>query len=237
MPASVSESSRELPETLIAHLRAWVGAWPPAAPPLVVGNPRSDEPRWDGQIRPVLGVVDNRGRVVVGVPPAKAESAANPPFADLADLERDLPARLGEPDHQMFRGVFRWSDAPPSVEELPDAGVWLSHDDPRVPAWLRPFGGEALVALEDDVYVAGVGIKRHDRWGHEIAVVTDKRAQGRGLARHLVAQAARKIVADGAVATYLHGADNIASAKVAEAAGFPDHGWSVLGMWRVGDNP
>jgi len=38
-----------------------------------------------------------------------------------------------------------------------------------------------------------------------------------GLARRLVAQAARRVAEEGAVATYLHATSNAASAKVAEA--------------------
>ena len=138
-----------------------------------------------------------------------------------------LPAALGQPDAHVHRGVFRWSTAP---TPLPDAGVWLAWDDPRVPAWLHPFGGEVLVALEDGRYLAGVGIKQHDAHGRELAVGTDPRRRGRGLARRLVAQAARRVLAEGAVPTYLHAPDNVASAHVAEAAGFPDRGWSVLGL-------
>ena len=151
-------------------------------------------------------------------------------FADVDRLVADLPATLGLPDHRMFQGTFRWSVDP---APLPDAGVWLPADDPRVPPWLHPFGGEALVALEADRYVAGVGVKRHDRHGHELAVVTEPAARGRGLARRLVAQAARRVVDEGAVATYLHAPGNVGSARVAEAAGFPDRGWHVLGMFRT----
>ena len=35
---------------------------------------------------------------------------------------------------------------------------------------------------------------------------------------------------EGAVATYLHAVSNTASAKVAEACGFPDTGWWILGL-------
>jgi predicted GNAT family acetyltransferase len=89
-----------------------------------------------------------------------------------------------------------------------------------------------LVAVDPDTgaHLAGVGIKRHDAHGHEIAVVTAEAAQGRGLARRLVAQAARRILDEGAVPTYLHAHDNTGSAKVAVAAGFPDVGWSILGV-------
>jgi GNAT superfamily N-acetyltransferase len=127
-----------------------------------------------------------------------------------------------------MRGVFRWGARPTPG---PDEGVWLPVIDPRVPPWLHPFGGEVLVALDGGHYVAGVGIKRHDRYGHELAVVTHERARGRGLARRLVAQAARRVIADGAVPTYLHDPRNTASARVADAAGFPDRGWQVIGFF------
>ena len=55
-------------------------------------------------------------------------------------------------------------------------------------------------------------------------------ARGRGLARRLVAQAARYVVDNGRVATYLHDPANTASARVADAAGFPDKGWSIVGL-------
>ncbi|PWU56502.1 GNAT family N-acetyltransferase, partial [Micromonospora globispora] len=57
------------------------------------------------------------------------------------------------------------------------------------------------------------------------------KGQGRGLARRLVAQAARRVLDEGAVPTYLHAFDNPASARVAEAAGFPDRGWTSYGVY------
>jgi predicted GNAT family acetyltransferase len=87
------------------------------------------------------------------------------------------------------------------------------------------------VAFDDGRPVAGVGIKVHDRLGRELSVVTDEAARGRGLARRLVATAARRILADGCVPTYLHAPDNAASARVAEQVGFADHGWTVHGLW------
>ena len=50
---------------------------------------------------------------------------------------------------------------------------------------------------------------------------------GRG---RLVAQAARRVLDEGAVPTYQHDPANIASARVADAAGFPDRGWRSAGM-------
>ncbi|HYY10961.1 MAG TPA: GNAT family N-acetyltransferase [Kineosporiaceae bacterium] len=195
-----------------------------------MANPRRALPGWDGQIAPVTGVVTAGGDAVVGVAPDVHPAVArfveaNPGRLDA--LLTAIPRLLGRPGVAGL-GVFRWSTTP---APLPDAGVWLPYDDPRVPPWLRPFGGEVLVVLDGDTYVAGVGVKRHDDAGHELAVGTEEAARGRGLARRLVAQAARRVLDEGAVPTYLHAPDNVASAKAAEAAGFPDLGWSVLGFF------
>ncbi len=221
-----------LPESLVAHLTSWTGGWPPAIPATVTGNPRNAAPGWDGQIHPVTGVVDPDGRALIGVPPAyeaAAKEAALRAGSDLAALLGALPAALGKPGHLVFAGTFRWTTAPAA---LADAGDWVDADDPAVPDWLRPFGGQVLIARDDDgSYLAGVGIKRHDANGHELSVGTEPAARGRGLARRLVAQAARSLLDRGVVVTYLHDPANLASAHVADAAGFPDLGWRVLGMF------
>ena len=41
----------------------------------------------------------------------------------------------------------------------------------------------------------------------------------------------RQVIANGAIPTYLHDHRNLASAHVADAAGFPDRGWLVLALW------
>jgi GNAT superfamily N-acetyltransferase len=221
-----------LPEGLVAHLTSWTGGWPPTLPATVTGNPRNAAPGWDGRVHPVTGIVDPAGRVVIGVPPdyeAVAQDAAARADGDLVALLTVLPAELDRPGHVVYAGTFRWTTAP---APLADAGEWVDADDPVVPDWLRPFGGRVLVARDDDgSYLAGVGIKRHDADGHELSVGTEPEARGRGLARRLVAQAARTLLDDGIVATYLHDPANIASARVADAAGFPDLGWRVLGMF------
>jgi GNAT superfamily N-acetyltransferase len=220
--------SDALPPRLVEHLRSWVGAWPPEGRLQVVANPRRAEPGWDGRVAPVIGIATSTGDAVVGVLPAVADAAAAVAAdGDLDDLLAAIPGLLGRRGVG-GRGVFRWTTTP---TDLPDVGIWLPFDDSRVPQWLRPFGGEVLVVLDRDRYVAGVGIKRHDPAGHELAVGTQEAARGRGLARRLVSQAARRVLADGAVPTYLHAPDNIASAKAADAAGFPDLGWSVIGFF------
>ena len=159
-----------------------MGAWPPEGPLQVVANPCRARPGWDGHVAPVVGVVAAGGDAAVGVAPDLYPAVAR--FVDgepggLDQLLTAMPRLLGRPGIAGL-GVFRWSTTPAA---LPDAGTWLPHDDPRVPGWLRPFGGEVLVVLDGDSYVAGVGLKRHDDAGHEIAVGTEEAARGRGLAR------------------------------------------------------
>ena len=209
-----------------AAIESWLGGWPPALPVAVVADPTPGLPGWDGGPRGIAGCVDPSGRVLVRVPPSVA-GLLQP--ADLPELLAALPAAVGRPGTAGV-GALRWAQ---EVPELPDAGVWMPTSDPRVPPWLLPFGGEALVALDDDgAYVAGVGLKRHTDALWEISVVTDERARGRGLARRLVAQAARRVLAEGRDLLYLHAPDNAASAAVARASGFPDTGWQVVGFWE-----
>jgi GNAT superfamily N-acetyltransferase len=223
-------------EPPVAHLTSWLGGWPPARPLRVVPDPAPDRPGWDGRPRGVVGAADPEGRAVLRCPP---EVAARLPerLVDVPALLAALPAAVGRPGIA-GAGVLRWAQDVPGPDVLPDAGVWLpatlaDSGDPRVPGWLRPFGGDVLVALDDDGrYLAGVGLKRHDDLGRELAVVTDERARSKGLARRLVAQAARAVLAEGLAVIYLHAPDNEASARVARASGFPDTGWQVLGFFE-----
>ena len=134
--------------------------------------------------------------------------------------EGDLPPEASDP-----------ASEPVEVGGSEDPGVWLPTDDERLPDWLRPFNGDVLVALEGGEVAAGVGRKQHDRHGHELAVVTEEGHRGRGWARRLVTQAARRVLDDGAVPTYLHAPDNVASARTADASGFPDVGWTIFGLF------
>jgi GNAT superfamily N-acetyltransferase len=218
---------------LPAHLRAWLGAWPPdgADGVTIATAPGRTGPGWDGAVHAVVGVATPTG-AVLSVPPERVDAVAALGAADLdglraASADGALAEALGMPGARLFDGVFRWSEAPTDLE---DAGEWVPVEDPRVPPWLLPFGGEVLMAFDEaGEYIAGVGIKVHDEYGHELAVVTEEGARERGLARRLVAQAARRVIERGAVPTYLHADANVRSAKVAVAAGFPDRDWRILG--------
>lgn len=218
---------------LARHLKGWIGAWPPARDLEIVVWPGRDRPGWDGGTWAGLGVESPEGTVLslsptLGVDPRAVDPARLLAALHAPDAAAAVPAALGRPDLGLGSAVFRWSEEPAA---LPDAGEWVVQDDPRLPAWLRPFNGDVLVAWDAaGRFAAGVGRKQHNRHGHELAVATEPSQRGRGLARGLVAQAARRVLADGAVPLYLHDPTNTGSARVADAAGFPDRGWRVFGL-------
>lgn len=218
------------------YLRSWLGVWPPTRDfELVVWSGR-DQPGWDGGTWFGLGVESSNGTVcslsptlrvdTQAVEPDRVSEALHAPDAAVA-----VPFALGRPDLTLSCATFRWSEQPAA---LPDIGEWTTTDDPRLPAWLRPFNGDVLVAWDETGhFAAGVGRKQHNQYGHELAVVTEPAQQGRGLARMLIAQAARRVLADGAVPLYLHEPANAGSARVADAAGFPDRNWRVFGLLPI----
>lgn len=217
---------------LDAHLRAYVGAWPPsdAAEVEVVGAAARLAPAWDGAQVPAV-VVRSPVGAVISVRP-DAVGAAEPLAAHVNDA--DFPARLadavGAPGKMSPWLPLRWSVDPAPLE---DVGEWVDATHPGLPDWLRAFPGPVLVAhAEDGTYLGGVGIKPHTEHGVELAVGTDEAVRGRGLARRLVAQAARSVLADGRIPLYVHAPDNVPSARVADAAGFHDRGWRLLVVWE-----
>ncbi|MGI5213502.1 GNAT family N-acetyltransferase [Plantactinospora sp. CA-290183] len=216
-----------LDSRLYHHLVTWLGQWPAGQRLHVVSSERRVRPGWDGERHPVVGV-GSRAGVVLSVPPTHL--AAVRALGDLVvdEVLDELPRVLDLPGWSGYRAVFRYTVAPTPG---PDPGEWVDAADPGLPSWLRPFGGEVLVIRDEEGrYLAGVGVKRHDGYGHELAVGTEPAARGRGLARRLVAQAARRVLDEGAVPTYLHATENVASARVATAAGFPDHGWTLYAL-------
>lgn len=221
---------REIERRLTAFLDSRLGSWPPSQSLEVVPSAVRDEPRWDGSITPMIGIESPQGTVLSYSPTVFPTASA----IDLITLEDELgtsdaymsiPELFGRPDMHFGRAVFRYIDQP---ADLPEIGEWVPRDDPRLPEWLRPFNGDVLIHWEDGEYAAGVGLKKHNQYGHEISVGTEPGYRGRGLARKLVAQAAKRILRDGAIPIYMHADRNAASSRVAEQAGFPDRDWHFL---------
>lgn len=215
-----------IPDSLRQHLSSWLGTWPPHARGItVVESDKRTLPEWDGAIRPVRGVADPSG-TVISVPPGKGD-AVRRLGDDLDTIGPLLPGALGLPGWRFHTGVYRWSDSPTDPGE---PGIWVAPDSDGVPEWLRPFNGDVLIGCSNGEVTAGVGRKQHDRWGHELAVVTEEKHRGQGWAVRLVGQAAVRVIQEGATPIYLHGAGNVASARTADASGFPDRGWTIIGI-------
>ena len=214
----------QVPAPLAAHLDALLGDWPPEGPLRVVGSVHRERPGWDGTVCPAVALTTATG-TVLSVPPDRVDRVRSLVRERGADVVLgQLGGAVGRRSLRTVRWVYRWCTDP---VDLPEAGVWRPVADPGLPAWLRPFGGEALVAADPaGEQLGAVAVKRHHGGGAELAVVVARAARGRGLGRRLVAQAARRVLDEGAIPTYLHGPDNIGSARLADAVGFVDPGWT-----------
>lgn len=227
---AVPGMSRAAPAKLVAHLQSWLGAWPP--PPgevQVIGSDRREAATGGKWWLPALAISAPHG-TVLSLPPRAVDAVRQlPPDVDSPGFWEAVAALIPGTDPVPGRAVFRWTERPAEFSEV---GGWIDPGDPRVPNWLRGFDGDVLVAFDErHGYVAGAGRKQHDLHGHEISVGTEPVAQGHGLARGLVAHLARRILADGAIPTYIHEATNVPSCRVAEAVGFADRGWRVTALW------
>jgi L-amino acid N-acyltransferase YncA len=157
--------------------------------------------------------------------------AVAPAWSGLLQERLDGPASLGPAldavaaaaGGQHWSWVARTGVAIPA----PSAEVTvLDATDPRLPEWvIGHFSGEAWVVLGDDGQVLSTAVlKRYDERLREISVGTAAAARGRGLARSVVAAAARAVLAEGRAVLYNHDPDNHASAKVAESVGLHELG-------------
>jgi GNAT superfamily N-acetyltransferase len=217
----------ELERRLSRHLEHYLGEWPPRATLSITSSPIRDDPGWDGARHPVVGIDSPHGTVISVPATVLDEARALAAREGIEGLTEHLGSVVGLAGRRLSPVVFR---ACARLVELADLGEWVASNDVRVPAWLSVFNGDVLVFFDETGrYGAGVGQKRHDAYGTELAVGTEPAHRGKGLARRLVATAARRVFEQGAVATYLHRSDNLASAAVADAAGFPDKGWRLLG--------
>jgi GNAT superfamily N-acetyltransferase len=225
-----TDVSGEAARRLSAHLSNWLGAWPPDPGVHVAHAAARENPGWDGHLRELVGI-ETRSGTVISVARTYFEPVSRAVLdGGLEELERQLPEIFEHSGTRLRRGVFRYQQR---LVGHDSRGSWFEPDDPRVPGWLQPFNAPVLMAFDGfGRYAAGVGRKRHDAWAQELAVTTEPTHRRLGYARELVAQAAERVYAEGSVSTYLHSPDNLGSAAVAEASGFPDVGWQILSIMR-----
>src|SRR6266542_1932221 len=101
----------------------------------------------------------------------------------------------------------------------------LDASDPRLPQWVHGhFTGKAWVVMEGGEVLSTAVLKRYDERLREISVGTAPSARGRGLARAVVAAAARFVLAEDRAVLYNHAVDNDVSARVAESVGLHELG-------------
>lgn len=239
MPPYTPLPADEIERRLNRFLESRLGTWPPNGTLILNPCDMRNEPAWDGSLRPWVGIESPQGTVISYSKEIFPDAVHLDPLVvddelGQSDAYLTIPKLFGRPDMHFGRGVFRFVEQPADV---PDAGEWVSRDDPRIPEWLRPFNGDVLVAWDEEGnYAAGVGLKRHNELGSEIAVGTEPQHRGKGLAKRLVAQAARAVLAEGGIPMYLHGDHNAASGRVADGSGFPDRGWHIIEL-RPGGPP
>jgi RimJ/RimL family protein N-acetyltransferase len=163
-----------------------------------------------------------QGSAVLAVAPEHARLLRSQ-LTDPAHLLPALEEAAAQLRGHLFSGVARTGVAiPPPEHEV----TQLDASDPRLPDWvIGHFTGEAWVVLDTDGSVLSTAVlKRYDDRIREISVGTAERARGRGLARSVVAAAARAVLSQGRAVLYNHAPDNFASAKVAEAVGLHEFG-------------
>src|SRR6266545_1355641 len=152
---------------------------------------------------------ERHGGAVVGVAPEHAARLRG--LLDGPDtVTTALKALAAELPGHMFSGTARTGVVIPApVVEV----TVLDASDPRLPQWVQGhFVGEAWVLM------------RYDERLREISVGTAPSARGRGLARAVVAAAARFVLAEDRAVLYNHAVDNDVSARVAESVGLHELG-------------
>jgi RimJ/RimL family protein N-acetyltransferase len=164
---------------------------------------------------------ERAGGAVVGVDPEHAERLRRH-LDGPASVVPALEAFAAELPGHRFSGTARTGVAiPPPAVEI----TILDASDPRLPEWVHGhFVGEAWVVMEGGEVLSTAVLKRYDERLREISVGTAPAARGRGLARSVVAAAARSVLAEGRAVLYNHAVDNDTSARVAESVGLHELG-------------
>jgi hypothetical protein len=204
----------------------------------VAAPPHREGPRWMGWLVPLECVVLDcapSGTGVVSVTPTVTADLAQylespqlnilPPHGDAltpfirAHFPHSYPKvhRILQCDHTSFA---------PAPEVLP---ISMLDDSDIHASWYRlHFDGPIFVARDERGSIASwaaIKCKSEEVW--EMAVVTELRYRGRGLARSVVSRATIAALDAGKVPLYLHDLSNHASAHVCGALGYQPYGYEL----------
>src|SRR5690554_5092157 len=153
----------EIESRLNAFLTSRLGTWPPSRGLELRHCDLRDQPRWDGDVQPFLGIESPVGTVLTFsrkvfpggmlLSPREVEDELGDSHAHIT-----IPRMFQHPDMHFGRAVFRFLG---EFVDLPEIGEWVGPTEPRLPDWLRPFNGGVLAHWADDgSYAAGVGLKK-----------------------------------------------------------------------------
>lgn len=195
-------------------------------------------PRWMGWLIPLECIVLDRARPgagVISVTPTVAGELSRylaTPGLDVLPPRGEALAPFARAHfpHAFTRvhRILRCDHAgfTPAPEVFP---VSLLPDDDLHASWYRlHFDGPIFVARDPHGSIASwaaIKCKAPDVW--EMAVVTEARYRGRGLARSVVGCATRAALDAGKVPLYLHDVANRASALVCGALGYRPYGYEL----------
>ena len=210
-----------LDRRLQLHLASWLGQWP--AGPGCTWSARTGGPGRPGtaDCGPPSRWTPGASAVLSVARPGGGGPRAGP--ACTGRLLAALPDAVGQPDWCGARRRVPVERGPGAAS--PDVGEWTQPTAAGLPSWLRLFDRQVLVVRDPDgSYLAGAGIKRHDAYGHELAVGTVPAARGRGLARRLVAAGGAAGPRRGGRCRRTCTSGQPASARVADRGRFPRPG-------------
>jgi hypothetical protein len=189
----------------------------------------------DGSVRPLLGVTaDIRFgfATALSVPPLTfprvrtlIDDLSGAGFRDLATLRDTVPTAVGHPDQVWFESDLRWTTSPPVTG---DAGRWCRPSQLAPPPEAAPSAGPILLSTDRrGRYRASVRLHRHTNFAYEL-VLDAAATTGRDVSAALLAQAARSVVANGALPFVTTDLRDPGSAAVHAAAGFEHRGWHLI---------
>lgn len=222
----MTRDRRTAPQPLIAHLASGWGQRPPLAPSHVAGTPRRLERSCHAHVHPGRGLRDPEHGAGLPVAPAAAQALRHRRGeGDLREVLACLPRLLALPGHGSDEAESRGTSAP-GRRPPPAPGWTLTRQgyrrgcDPSANRSSWP--PTATVSTVPGWRSREMTATRSPRSPH--------RRPARDLVRCLIAQTARRGRDQGAVPTSLHSLPEVASARAAKAAGFPDRGWAPLGI-------
>ena len=220
-PTSAPDSVEAPPPELLRFVTAWLGVWPMPHRLRIAPSVRRLATSASGDAEQLAGIrCDARfgGAAVLSVTPLRfpvtrqlvEQLSPDRLLTDLDELLDAIPAALERPSMTVVDTGLRWSVSPTA---LPVAGSWR---------------GSRLVG-DGRGRRAQVGVRRINRFGHELLMDVDDGADW-CLSAALLAQAARRVISDGAVPVLRRELDRPAVAAIASVAGFHDTGWRALSL-------